>query len=63
MAVEEAHSKKPRCAYFGELEQMDVSPYLWFGNTKTTLHIAGAYFDSQETLNGYYHVYQQILRR
>ncbi len=72
VAVEEPHSRRPRCAYFGELEQMDASPYLWFGNTKTTLHIAvddttgiisGAYFDSQETLNGYYHVYEQILRR
>ncbi|MCD5414282.1 MAG: ISNCY family transposase [Clostridiales bacterium] len=42
----------------------------WFGNDKTQLHIAvddatgaivGAYFDSQETLNGYYNVLSQIL--
>lgn len=72
VAVEDAHSRRPRCAYFGELEQMDASPYVWFGDTKTTLHIAvddaagmitGAYFDRQETLCGYYHVYAQILRR
>ncbi|WP_160559419.1 hypothetical protein [Parablautia muri] len=24
----------------GELKQMDASPYVWFGNLKTTLHIA-----------------------
>ena len=72
VALEDAHSRRPRCAYFGELEQMDASPYLWFGDTKTTLHIAvddatgritGACFDQQETLNGYYQVYAQILRR
>lgn len=70
VAVEDAHSRRPRCAYFGELEQMDASPYLWFGTKVTTLHIAvddatgritGAYFDSQETLNGYYHVFDKIL--
>ena len=72
VAVEDAHSRRPRCAYFGELEQMDASPYEWFGTAKTTLHIAvddatgritGAYFDEQETLNGYYHIYSQILHK
>ena len=72
VAVEDAHSRRPRSAYFGELEQMDASPYEWFGPGKTTLHIAvddatgmitGAYFDRQETLKGYYAVYAQILRR
>ena len=72
VAVEDAHSRRPRCAYFGELEQMDASPYEWFGTGKTTLHIAvddatgmitGAHFDRQETLRGYYAVYAQILRR
>lgn len=70
VAVEDAHSRRPRCAYFGELLQMDASAYLWFGKGKTTLHIAvddasgaitGAYFAEQETLSGYYHVFQQIL--
>ena len=46
------------------------SVHLWFGSTKTHLHLAiddstgnivGAYFDTQETLNGYYHVFHQIL--
>ncbi len=72
VAVEDAHSRRPRCAYFGELEQMDASPYEWFGTQKTTLHIAvddatgmisGAYFDHQETLKGYYNIYAQILRK
>lgn len=71
VAVEDAHSRRPRCAYFGELEQMDASPYEWFGDKKTTLHIAvddakgcitGAWFDHQETLQAYYHVLDQILR-
>lgn len=72
VAVEDAHSRRPRCAYFGELEQMDASPYEWFSTEKTTLHIAvddatgkitGAYFDKQETLKGYYNVFAQILRK
>ena len=72
VAVEDAHSRRPRCAYFGEMEQMDASPYEWFGGFKSTLHIAvddatgritGAWFDMQETLAGYYHIYHQILNR
>lgn len=72
VAVEDAHSRRPRCAYFGELVQMDASPYEWFGTEKTSLHIAvddatgrivGGYFDTQETLSGYYHVYRHILLR
>lgn len=72
VAPQDAHSRRPRCAYFGEMEQMDASPYEWFGTSKTTLHIAvddatgrltGAYFDKQETLNGYYHIYDQILHK
>ena len=70
VALEDAHSRRPKCAYFGELLQMDASPHLWFGNIVTSLHIAvddatgritGAYFDKEETLNGYYHVFHQIL--
>ena len=46
--------------------------HLWFGNTKTALHAAiddstgyvvAAYFDNQETLNGYYNIYYQILTK
>ena len=70
VAVEDAHSRRPRSAYFGELQQMDASSFVWFGNEKATLHVAiddalgvvtGAWFDKEETLNGYYHVLDQIL--
>lgn len=70
IAIEDAHSRRPRCANFGEMLQMDASVHEWFGNRKTYLHIAiddstsqivGAYFDEQETLKGYYHVFHQIL--
>lgn len=68
--LSEAHSRRSRCAYFGEMLQMDASLHLWFGDCKSQLHVAiddctgrivGAYFDHQETLNGYYHVLHQIL--
>jgi len=70
VAIEDAHPRRPRSAYFGEMIQMDASVDLWFGGTKTYLHLAvddctgsilGAYFDTQETLNGYYHLLHQIL--
>ena len=69
-AIEDAHSRRPRCAYFGEMLQMDASVHHWFGDEKSQLHIAvddatgtivGAYFDKQETLNGYYQIFNQIL--
>lgn len=70
--IEESHCRRPRCAYFGEMIQMDASLHKWFGNEKSQLHIAiddstshivGAYFDKQETLNGYYNVFHQILTK
>lgn len=70
--LEDAHPRQPRCAHFGEMIQMDASEYIWFGDVKTHLHIAvddatgtlvGAWFDPQETLNGYYHVLHQILNQ
>ena len=70
LAIEDAHPRRPRCAYAGEMLQMDASVHPWFGNKKTQLHIAvddatgaimGAYFDTQETLNGYYNVLHQVL--
>ena len=70
VAVEDAHSRHPRCAYFGEMEQMDATPFEWIPNEIWHLHLAvddatgtltGAWFDTQETLNGYYHVFHQIL--
>lgn len=68
--LEEAHPRRPRSAYFGEMIQMDASEKIWFGNNKTYLHLAiddalgrvvGGYFDTEETLNGYYHILEQIL--
>lgn len=72
VAVEDAHPRQPRCIYFGEEIQTDACIHLWFGNTKTALHAAiddstghvvAAYFDNQETLNGYYNIYYQILTK
>lgn len=66
----EAHPRRPRAAYFGELIQMDASEHIWFGDTKCHLHLAiddatgkivGGYFDHQETLKGYYQVLYQII--
>lgn len=71
-APQEAHPSRPRKKYCGELIQMDASSYRWFGTEITHLHLAiddasgnivGAYFDQQETLNGYYHVLHQILTK
>jgi len=70
--IEDAHSRRSRCAYFGEMIQMDASVHLWFGDHKVHLHaaiddstgkIVGAHFDDQETLKGYYHVLYQILNK
>lgn len=72
VAVEDAHSRRPRCAYFGEMLQMDATPYEWLPGQIWHLHLAiddstgsipGAWFDTQETLDGYYHVFHQILSR
>ena len=72
VAVEDAHPRQPRCVYFGEEIQTDACIHIWFGNFKTALHAAiddstgyvvAAYFDNQETLNGYYNIYYQILTK
>ena len=64
------HPRRPRCKYFGEMVQMDASEKEWIKGVVWHLHLAiddatgrvlGAYFDTQETLNGYYHVLAQIL--
>lgn len=71
LEIEDAHPRRPRCANFGEMLQMDASLHKWFGNTNSQLHVAiddatgtivGAYFDYQETLHGYYNVLSQILK-
>lgn len=65
-----AHPRHPRATYMGEIIQMDASEYYWFNDVYCHLHVAiddasgqivGAYFDHQETLNGYYNVTEQIL--
>ena len=72
VALEDSHPRQPRCIYFGEEVQIDACIHLWFGKVKTALHAAiddatghvvAAYFDTQETLNGYYNVYHQILTK
>ena len=70
VALEDSHPRGEKPKYFGEVTEMDGSSHLWFGDVKSCLHLAtdkatnhivGAYFDWQETLNGYYHVFYQIL--
>ncbi len=70
VALEDSHPRGEKPKYFGEIIEQDGSIHLWFGKKKTCLHLAidkatstivGAWFDKQETLNGYYHVLYQIL--
>lgn len=70
IALEDSHPRGEKPKYFGEITEMDGSTHLWFGEKKACLHLAadkttntivGAYFDWQETLNGYYNVFKQIL--
>ena len=70
IALEDSHPRLEKPKYFGEIIEQDGSIHNWFGDKKTCLHLAidkatstivGAYFDKQETLNGYYHVFYQIL--
>ena len=70
VALEDSHPRGEKPKYFGEVTEMDGSSHLWFGDTKSCLHLAtdkatnhivGGYFDWQETLKGYYTVFKQIL--
>ena len=70
MDLKDSHPRGEKPKYFGEVIEQDGSIHLWFGDKKTCLHLAidkatstivGAWFDYQETLNGYYHVLHQIL--
>ena len=70
IALESSHPRLEKPKYFGEIIEQDGSIHLWFGEHKACLHLAidkatstivGAWFDKQETLNGYYHVFYQIL--
>ena len=68
--LESSHPRQEKPKYFGEIIEQDGSIHLWFGDKKSCLHLAvdkatntivGGWFDKQETLNGYYHVFYQIL--
>ncbi len=70
VALEDSHPRGEKPKYFGEIIEQDGSIHLWFNDKKACLHLAidkatstivGAWFDQQETLNGYYHVFYQIL--
>jgi hypothetical protein len=68
---QEAHPTRSRMKHFGEQIQMDASSYDWAGTgeiwhlhlavDEATSMIVGSYFDTQETLKGYYQVFKQIL--
>lgn len=70
----EIHPRRSRLANFGELLQMDASNHHWFGERQPRAHlhatiddatgkILGGHFEEQETLQGYYTVLYQVLRR
>ncbi len=40
VAIEDAHPRRPRCAYFGELIQMDASSFEWVCGQIWHLHVA-----------------------
>ena len=70
LSLEDSHPRGEKPKYFGEIIEQDGSIHIWFGGIKICLHLAidkatstivGAYFDKQETLNGYYNVLYQIL--
>lgn len=70
VALEDSHPRGEKPKYFGEIIEQDGSIHAWFGGFKSCLHLAidkatstivGAWFDKQETLNGYYHLFYQIL--
>ena len=72
IVLENSHPRGEKPKYFGEVIEQDGSIHLWFGSIKSCLHLAidkatstivGAWFDYQETLNGYYHVLYQILTK
>jgi hypothetical protein len=66
------YATKSRCKYSGERVEMDASSYAWFlgSSIKNNLHVVmddatgfilGLWMDHEETLNGYYHIMDQML--
>ena len=71
LSISDAHPRREKSEYFGEILEMDASSLDWFGDIKTNLHLAiddatgtvvGGYFDKEETLNGYYNLFRIILK-
>ena len=71
-SFKEFYATKSRTKYMGERVELDACSHKWFKNStrKYHLHLAiddatgvalGAWMDHEETLNAYYHVYEQIL--
>ena len=72
IALEDSYPRGEKPKYFGEVIEQDASIHMQFGDIKTCLHLAidkatstivGAWFDKQKTLNGYFHVFYQILTK
>lgn len=72
VALEDSHPRCEKTKYFGEIIKQDGSIHKQFEGIKTCLHLAigkatstivEAWFDYQETLNGYYNVLYQILTK
>lgn len=70
VSIKDCHPRQERAKYAGEVIQLDASLHLWFGDTKTQLHLAideasdtlvGGHFYKQETIVGYYNVLHDIL--
>ncbi|MCL2253301.1 MAG: ISNCY family transposase [Lachnospiraceae bacterium] len=70
--AENTHPKREKSAYFGQMLQLDASQHIWFNDIKCFLHcslddatgtLTSAYFDEQETLNGYYNITYQVLTK
>lgn len=68
----ETHNRVRHVENFGELLQLDARQDFYVAGEKWSLHLAidvasgtfvGAYFDKEETLNGYQHVLHQIVKR
>lgn len=65
------HPRRAKSRYAGELLFMDASIHHWFGDSVHSLHaviddatgiVMGAWFEEQETLEGYYQTLAQVLR-
>lgn len=67
-----SHARIPRVKFFGERVEVDACEEFWIEGIKWHLHgaidcatgvVLGGYFDFQETLNGYYHLFEIIWRK